>query len=116
MSDTDPIGTRILTVATPEGNKEVLIRLFAPVDRPPFWECAYQIDWPEGRFDSFAAGNDALHALHLAQLKIGTDLYMSRYHAEGRMAWLKPWIGYGFPVPKEARELLVGDDARFYGV
>lgn len=47
--------------------------------------------------------------------KIGMDLYMSRYHHEQKMWWIRPWVGYGFPMPKDARDLMIGDDARFYG-
>lgn len=48
--------------------------------------------------------------------KIGITLYMSRYHAERRLSWNADWDGYGFPVPKNGRDLLVGQDAEFYGV
>lgn len=110
------IGTRTLFVETPAGPKEVQIRVFAPEHiGENRWDCRYEIDWPEGLVKSHMHGNDALHALNFVLMKIGTELYMSRYHHEGRMWWLKPWVGYGFPLPKGARDLLIGDDKRFYG-
>jgi len=109
-------GTRTLTVVTDGGAEiPVEIRIFCPEVSGAKWDCRYEIDWPEGTWKSHTLGNDALHALHLAQLKIGTDLYMSRYHHDRRMWWQKPWIGYGFPMPKDARDLLIGHDREFYG-
>ena len=110
------IGTRTLTVLTPSGEQPVVIRVFQPVQNGPNWDCHYEIDWPEGRVKSRAMGNDALHAIDMAQQKIGTDLQMSRYHHERTMWWIKPWVGYGFPMPKGARDLLIGDDQKYYGV
>lgn len=109
------VGTRTLTVKTSGGERPVEVRLYSPEQVGTKWDCRYEIDWPEGVAKSHAQGNDALHALHLAMQKIGTDLYMSRYHHERTMWWMKPWVGYGFPMPKDARDLLIGDDAKFYG-
>ena len=109
------IGTRILTVLTADGERPVAVRLSTPVAVETKWDCSYEIDWPEGVWRSHAQGNDALHALELAMQKIGMDLYMSRYHHEQKMWWIRPWVGYGFPMPKDARDLMIGDDARFYG-
>jgi hypothetical protein len=109
------IGSRTLFVETPSGTKEVPVRIFVPVRIEDKWDCSYEIDWPEGAIRSHAQGNDALHALHLAELKIGTELYMSRYHHERKMRWIERWEGYGFPLPKGARDQLIGHDQEFYG-
>ena len=109
------VGRRILTVLAPAGERPVEIRLYAAEPVGPEWDCRYEIDWSDGVARSHTQGNDALHALHLAMQKIGMDLYMSRYHQERTMWWIKPWVGYGFPLPKDARDLLIGDDAKFYG-
>jgi len=109
------IGTRTLFVDTPQGTRSVPVRLFTPEQVRDKWDCRYEIDWPEGTIRSHAQGNDALHALHLAELKLGTELYMSRYHHERTMHWLEPWEGYGFPLPRGARDLLIGHDRQFYG-
>ncbi|RUT29368.1 hypothetical protein EMQ25_14710 [Arsenicitalea aurantiaca] len=114
-NDSAPIGVRRLTVQTSDGERGVIVAVFPPEPLGDKWICAYEIGWPEGMARSRAQGNDALHAMLLCQQKIGMELYMSRYHHERRMWWRKPWDGYGFPLPKEGRDLLIGDDARFYG-
>jgi hypothetical protein len=109
------IGTRTLTIETDTGKKPVEIRVFAPFASAHIWECHYEIDWPEGTVKSRVEGNDALHALELVQQKIGVDLYMSRYHKARSMRWLEGWTGYGFPLPKNGRDLLIGDDKTYFG-
>lgn len=109
-------GVRKMTVMTDAGERTVEIRMYLPEPAGPAWDCRYEIDWPEGTISSFAGGNDAIAALHAAIEKIGMELYMSRYHHERRMWWLKPWEGYGFPLPKGARDLLIGHDQQFYGL
>ena len=109
------IGTRRLTVDTPAGEKPVVIRLYAPEFFDPIWDCRYEIDWPDGTRRGHMQGNDSLQALLLVQMIIGADLYSSRYHVERKMWWIKPWVGYGFPLEKSARDVLIGHDALFYG-
>lgn len=109
-------GTRTLTVETEAGEQAVGIRMFLPEPAGRSWDCRYEIDWPEGTIKSFAGGNDAIAALHAAIEKIGMEVYMSHYHHERKMWWLKPWAGYGFPVPKSGRDLLIGHDQLFYGL
>ena len=109
------IGTRTLLVETADGTKKVDVRIFVPEQVQNTWDCRYEIDWPEGMIKSHAQGNDSLHALYLAELKIGTELYMSRYHHDRKMRWIDRWEGYGFPLPKGARDLLIGHDKEFYG-
>jgi len=65
---------------------------------------------------SHVVGKDTIAALHGAIEKIGTELYMSRYHHDRIMWWIKPWTGYGFPLPKGTRDLLIGHDQEFYGL
>ena len=69
------VGTRTLTVQTSDGERPLEIRMYAPQQVGAKWDCWYEIDWPEGAAKSHAQGNDALHALHLAMQKIGTDLH-----------------------------------------
>ena len=49
------IGTRTLTVATPAGDRPVIIRVFEPTADGPAWDCSYEIDWPEGTVKSHAS-------------------------------------------------------------
>lgn len=110
-----PIAERVLTFRDGPGAVAVTVRIFRPETDGVDWTCRYEIDWPDGRRVSAAAGFDSVQALHLALQKIGIDLYMSRYHATGSLSWGPPGSGYGFPVPKNGRGLLVGNDKRFEG-
>ncbi len=55
-------------------------------------------------------GVDAVHALSLALQTVGSELYQSRYHADGTLVWTKPGDGYGFPVASSLRNQLIGAD------
>jgi hypothetical protein len=109
------IAERMLNYIVAGSDVGVAVRLFAPEFDGVSWVCRYQIDWPHGRRTGFAAGLDSVQALHLTMQKIGIDIYTSEYHATGRLAWEKQGAGYGFPVPKNARDVLVGDDREFEG-
>ncbi|ODT70217.1 MAG: hypothetical protein ABS75_14010 [Pelagibacterium sp. SCN 63-23] len=110
------VGSRVLTVRHDGLEHAVTIVLHLPEMVGQSWDCRYEIDWPDAPVRSFAGGNDAIAALFAAIEKIGMELHMSRYHHERTMWWLKPWEGYGFPLPKGARDELIGDDQRFFGV
>lgn len=109
------IGTRVLTIRSPDADISVPVRLCAPEYTDGHWICRYTIGWPERPRDSFGAGVDALQALHLTMQKIGIDLYSSAAHKAGTLMWEKPADGYGFPIPKNGRDLLVGADKTFEG-
>ena len=110
------IGTRLLTVRHLGDERIVPISLFLPEQVGQSWDCRYEIGWPDGPVKSFAGGNDAIAAIFAAIEKIGMELHMSRFHHERTMSWMQPWEGYGFPLPKGARDELIGDDQRFYGL
>lgn len=112
------IGTRTLAIETDSHRTSVEIRLYLPEQdsERPEWRCRYEIDWPDGEVVSFAFGNDALHAIHAALQKLGAEVHASSFHKQRKMSWMKPWVGYGFPMPKGARDVLIGDDQKFYGL
>ncbi len=110
-----PIATRILTVQYEAGSIAIAIRVFRPETDGTDRTCRYEIDWPEGLRASAVCGLDSVQALHLALQKLGADLYGSRYHAAGRLSWGPLGSGYGFPVPKNGRDFLIGDDKRYEG-
>ena len=60
-------------------------------------------------------GIDAIQATELALKMIGTELYTSDYHRRRQLRWEKIGEGYGFPVPKNLRDVLVGFDKEFDG-
>ena len=51
-----------------------------------------------------------MQALHLALELIGAQIYASDHHASGKLMWLEPGKGYGFPVTRGIRDILLGDD------
>lgn len=115
------IATRVLTVQLSERKHAMPIRIFTPTYEQVWlpesdasdWICRYEIEWPEGIRKSRGHGIDAFQALHLTLQKIGIELYASSYHRDGQLCWKGQGDGYGFPVMKNARHLLVGDDAKY---
>lgn len=95
---------------------EVPARLYAPVQEGPrIWYAWSEIDWPDGLKGMRGYGVDAMQALILALSLIGTHLYTSGYHEDGVLTWeAAGQPGYGFPVPSGLRDMLVGDDAKYF--
>src|ERR1700736_1856748 len=104
------IATRQLKVHNPDKDLDVEIRLFKPVNDNGSWTRSYEVDWPTGTKESYGAGVDAIQAILLALQKIGIELYTSKYHQNGTLHWVEESAGYGFPVPKTMRDLVVGLD------
>lgn len=102
--------SRMLTATTPDGDVEFAVTLHAPTQGDGFWECKFEIQWPEGIKQSRARGFDSLQAIYLAMQNVAVHLYASHYHAEGKLRWGKPGTGYGFPMPKPGYEDLIGED------
>ena len=108
------IANRILTLRNGSNQTQIPIRVFAPEKSTNgSWFCRYEIDWPEGTQVMEAGGFDAMQALVVALTMIGSDLYTSNYHKAGALFFDKPGTGYGFPVPANLRDLLVGNDAKY---
>jgi hypothetical protein len=108
------MATRVLKLRETQSEVEVPIRISSPQeDKSGSWFCRYEIDWPHGKWKSAGWGLDAVQAILLTFQKIGTEIYFSEYHKSGKLMWEAPGKGYGFPVPHNARDLLVGDDAVF---
>lgn len=108
------IAVRILKLQQGPALIPVTITIQAPVVDPMgCWRCDYEIGWPDAPRVLYGYGHDAVQALIIALQMIGFDLYMSEAHEEGRLWFDRPGSGYGFPVPKSERDLLIGDDARF---
>jgi hypothetical protein len=107
------IANRLLKLRLGSSDIDVPIRIYAPKANGIDWTCHYEIGWPEGTRKSYAAGIDAIQVLHLALQKIGVDVYTSKHHESKALSWEKPGRGYGFPVSKNIRDLLEGDDAKY---
>lgn len=106
---------RSLIYDDPLGEREVRILVYAPRRAEHDWCCAYEIEWPDEPRRGFGYGVDATQAVLLALHSIGADLYTSDYHRSGLLRWERTGGGYGYPVPRTIRDLLVGDDAKSYG-
>ena len=109
------IATRTLTLRSERGKQPIQIRLFAPVEDNRTWKCQYEIDWPDRPRKFYGAGIDGPQALYAALQMIGLDIYRSQYHASGNLYLDAPGRGYGFPVPKDLRSQLIGDDLLYDG-
>lgn len=105
---------RILKFKSGKSDLDVAIKLFTPERDGNAWKCRYEINWPEGKWESYAGGFDSMQALVLALQKIGTEIYFSDYHKSGNLFWDVPNSGYGFPLPKDVRSSLIGDDAKYF--
>ncbi len=106
------IASRILKLTLPSGIKDVRIDIFQPDKDNGDWACRYIVNWPDKPWESFARGKDAVQALFSAFQKIGFELYASEANKSAQLSW-DDWKGFGFPVPANARDLLIGDDAKY---
>jgi hypothetical protein len=109
------IGTRLFHVVTNGARIPVEVRLFQPQTDGRGWHCRYEIDWPDVPRASEAWGADALQAIELTLQKIGIEFYTSPWHEAGQIEWTGQGGGYGFPLPRNARDLLIGNDKTVYG-
>ena len=107
------IATRVLKLRNPKGDIEIPIRIFAPERLEIDWGCRVEIDWPDEKLARMAVGGDGVQALDLALKLVGAQVYASDYHEAGKLEWLEPGQGYGFPVPNNMRDMLIGDDKRY---
>jgi len=108
------VATRTLTLRGADTNSEIAIRIFVPEEQEPgVWSCRYEIDWPEGTRKFAAHGIDSVQAIELALKMIGSEIYTSEYHKSGNLMWDEQGKGYGFPVARNIRDLLIGHDAEY---
>ncbi len=104
------IATRQLRARISSEDVTVEVRLYKPINNEGMWVCDYEIDWPDGTKKNYGAGADSIQSIVLALQNIGVQLYTSKYHGSGQLAWDVPGNGYGFPLAKSVRDLYIGDD------
>ncbi|MGO4525317.1 hypothetical protein AB4097_10690 [Microvirga sp. 2MCAF35] len=110
------IAQRDLDYAAQSGTTiPVPVRLYAPEGGGKHWSCRFSIGWPDGVDEDTSHGVDQVQAIILALQTISARLYLSDYHQSGGLYFETPGSGYGFPVPKILRDVLIGDDKRFDG-
>jgi hypothetical protein len=108
------IAERELSVTISGTQLAVMICVFAPFPLQSDFACTYEINWPDGANHREIHGIDSMQALQLTLQQIGTSLYSSDDHERRKLVWEQPGQGHGFPLPNNARDLLVGEDARFF--
>ena len=115
------IARRELTAICKSGEKKpVVLKLEAPVEEAGLWRCWYEIDFPEDGWPaqtrrSYAGGDDAMEAIQLGLMKLGTELLFTTYHKEHKLLWGDLPDNYGLIVPNNIRHLLGVEDAALYG-
>ena len=104
------IAKRLLTYRANGIDSGLEIRIFAPQQQDNGFACRFEIDWPEGSSAKAAFEVDAVQALQLALQLIGITLYTSSDHRLGQIFFEMEGSGHGFPLPSNARDMLIGDD------
>jgi hypothetical protein len=108
------IAERILKIRYPTEDIDVPIHVYSPKQGNGSSTCRFTIGWPDGEIEMAAGGVDEVQAIDLALKMIGAFLYSSDHHASGSLMWLEKGNGYGFPVSNDLRDMLIGDDKRFF--
>jgi hypothetical protein len=109
------IASRTLILRNGSTAIEIPVRIFSPeCEKSKVWGCRYEIGWPDANRSVTAWGVDSVQALVIALGMIGAEIYSSNYHKAGALFWDKPGNGYGFPVAPSIRDLLQGDDTKYF--
>ena len=109
------IATRMLRLQTSDGVVDVPITMEQPVEEDGAWFCTFTIGWPGKPYTIKGGGVDGVQALISALGMIGINLYVSEPHKNGQLFFEGPGQGYGFPVTKTVRDILVGHDVDAFG-
>lgn len=105
---------RKLTLFTARGSHDVLIAITSPTQRDQSWFADWEICWPDRKRNGSAGGTDAIQALVSSLKMIGSEIYCSDEHKTGQLRWGNEYLGYGFPVPAGIRDMMIGDDVRYF--
>lgn len=108
------VAERTLKIVGSSGHVDVPIAIFLPREVGETWVCKFTIGWPDGEMAMDAEGVDGVQALLLAFKMIGAIVYASDHHASGALTWLEIGMGYGFPVTSGLRDMLIGEDKKFF--
>jgi hypothetical protein len=108
------IATRLLKLREGGRDIEVPVRFYKPQEENGHWLCRLEIDWPDEQEAMSMHGYDAVQAMVLALQMVGSRLYASEEHKAGKLHFVEPGRGYGFPVIRAERGQLIGDDREFF--
>lgn len=110
------IARRTLKLRLPDRDIPFEVRIYGPEPAEPIdVACHVEVDWPGEPWRSLAVGVDSVQAIVLAFQMVGARLYTSSHYQAGRLVWLEAGQGYGFPLPRNLRDLHVGGDRDFDG-
>lgn len=105
-----PTISRILSLRLAGVDVAVPSTISVPLSGDGFWECQFEIGWPEGIKSARARGFDGVQAIYGAMRMIAVYLYASPHHKAGNLSWGRPGDGYGFTMPKVGYGDLIGED------
>jgi hypothetical protein len=108
------IAERTLKLRHSAKEASIPIRFFLPDQEKDAWSCRWEIHWPDRVRKGTALGFDGAQALVHALQTVGSEIYASDEHKSGQLVWTESGMGYGFPVPQNIRDLLVGHDASYF--
>ena len=109
------IASRELNFRDGDTLRKIPIRLFSPLRLGSgTWTCRYEVGWPDRPSVNEGSGVDAIQAIIVALQMVGAEIYTSNYHEAGMLYLDAAGHGYGFPVPHAIRDLLVGDDKKYF--
>ena len=93
------IATRELDLKDADGDRPVIVRIGMPqpTDDEHDYYCPFEIDGLGDRTVRRAIGIDAVQALQLAIMMIGSILTASDEATDGRLSWLNMQGDFGFP-------------------
>jgi hypothetical protein len=90
LSDVDAIATRRYVIRGSDPSAMVTVRLGVPMRRADgLYECAVELTDPSGTMLRFPCGVDAMEALQLALILIGTDLKHINEQVDGALFWVE---------------------------
>lgn len=101
---------RTLYIRQADGDTPVLVRVEVPVADRGAWTCRFTIGWPDEPANGYATAYDGIQALLFAMERIAILMYVSPYHQARTLFLQEPGEGYGFPLPRNSRELAIGLD------
>jgi hypothetical protein len=104
---------RLLKIDAEGYHIDVPVKVYLPVDMGDHWQCEYEIGWPDNARRRKVFGIDSIQSLLIALQTIGVEIYSSEAHKSGKLIWLAPGDGYGFPLRAEHRDLSEGNDRSF---
>ncbi|WP_425285349.1 DUF6968 family protein [Devosia psychrophila] len=97
MRQASPTISRTLSLRLAGVDVAVPLTISVPLSGDGFWECQFQIGWPEGIKSARARGFDGVQATYGAMRMIAVYLYASPHHKAGNLSWGRPGMVMALP-------------------